>query len=1187
MIIEPGSSLGPYGIESVIGSGGQGEVYRARDTRLNRTVALKVLPVSARNQESLDRLGREARAIASLNHAHICTLFDIGHEGGVDYLVMEYVDGESLRSRLDRGPMEFNSLVELGIQVADALACAHAAGIIHRDIKPENILFNSRNEAKVVDFGLAKNLHWSDASATWRSNDKGVIAGTVAYMSPEQTRGETLDERSDLFSLGCVLYEAATGQRPFRSTDLPGLLQEISHSEPQQAGIVNTRLPRELDLVLRRAMSKQREQRYGSSQRMAEALRSLKQTSVQPFLSTADKWAAENFVGRAAELDRLDQLVRVLIQGTGRVAFVTGEPGIGKTSLTAEFLHRARRQCPSLLASRGRCVEQYGIGEAYLPFLDALSGLLTGSRGDRVRKALRTQAPTWCLQFPAIFTSTSDLEQLKRETLGATRERMLREMGEALEALAADFPVLILLEDLHWADPSTADLLRYLGERISDRGILLLGTYRPIDLQLGGHKLKGYVQEMLAHKLCEEIALRELTEDDVRQYLGERFVPNDFPPELTSLLYRRTEGHPLFTTSLVHFLAERGDIQKVDGRWRLSRQIEEMDLEVPENVRSMIRKKIDALDENDRRVLQYASVEGEEFTSSIAAGLTGVDELTLEEHLDRLARGHRLVQAIGEEELPDGTLVTRYRFAHALYQNLFYEGLVSKRRVLLHRQAGELLLRHYAKNTFPVSAQLASHFERGRNFGRAIEYLVQAGDHATRRHSNSLAEEHYAHALGLVEKLSEEMQPRQYILLYQKRGSACMLQGRLTDAESCYQKMLDQARGTGDRESECRALIALANTANYTHKIDDLDAYGSAAMQIAEQIGNRSLWTEALGHTAQPLLTRGHLKPARERYEQAISAARALGDSRILVHSLTYRGVLHFFQSEYSKAEAAESEAFHLAGKMQDAFYVAVSLMYLGISRANQGRISEALATLNEGLEMARRNGNQVVLSRVPNCIGWIHREIEDLRPAVEFDEACVETARRTRIAEAEANGLINLVSDYTIAGERTLALKAIEAVDGLFDRDEWNRWRFFDVRHQSAAAEFWLWQGDLDKCEAHARRLLANATRYGVPKYIAVAKRILGEAAALRGDLHLAEGELIGSLESITDNSAPLVEWKNHAALARVLDSAGRPAAARQSFQMAYDIAQRIAAHISDESLRSTFLSSGPVREVSTRSRS
>jgi len=241
-----------------------------------------------------------------------------------------------------------------------------------------------------------------------------------------------------------------------------------------------------------------------------------------------------------------------------------------------------------------------------------------------------------------------------------------------------------------------------------------------------------------------------LGREHIVSYLAASFAPNDFPPELPPLIQQKTEGHPLFVASLVQFLVERGDIARTNEHWSLARPLSEMDLEAPESVRGMIHKTIYALEEQERRALAYASVEGTEFLSTVVAKLVDVDELELEEQLAHFEKVHRLISTLGEEELPDGSLAIRYRFAHALYQNVLYDELVSKRRILLHRQAGEQLLRHYGKHALRIAPQLAMHFERGRDFARAVEYLVHAGDNATKIYGNSEAAEHYSRALNLI-----------------------------------------------------------------------------------------------------------------------------------------------------------------------------------------------------------------------------------------------------------------------------------------------------------------------------------------------------------------------------------------------------------------------------------------------------
>jgi tetratricopeptide (TPR) repeat protein len=1187
----PDRHLLHYRILGKVGEGGMGEVYKAEDSRLGRHVAIKRLPPeTAQDEKAKLRLLREARAASALNHPNIVVIHAIEATEGSDFIVMEYVEGETLKAMIGRGPLELPRLLDVGAQVAEALAAAHALGLIHRDLKPANIVVTPQGRAKVLDFGLAK-LHrpqvgacdFEGATVTADLTDSGAIIGTVAYMSPEQTRGEPLDPRTDLFSLGSVLYEAATGRSPFRGPSLLAIMHNIATLDPPPPSAFRPDLPREFDVLLEKLLAKDRDRRDCSAAELALALRGLGGSAPpsHPDIAPQLAWGGpEAFVGREPELKRLGEALQRAGAGAGQIIFLTGEPGIGKTALADAFLRRARRRNPSLLTARGRCVEQYGPGEAYLPWLDALGTLLEGPHRERILGVLRVHAPTWCLQLPGAFASSGIHEQLLRETIGATKDRMLRELGDALGALAADAPLVLLLEDLHWADPSSVDLLRHLGQRIPRQRLLVLGTYRPEEVELGNHPLKSCRLELQAHGLCEGLALGSLSQENLAGYLDARFTPNDFPRDFVALLLRKTEGHPLFATSLVQFLVERGDVAKEGERWRLARPLAEINPEAPESVRSMIARKIEALTEEDRKALQYATIEGEEFSSAVLAGLLGVDDLALEERLDRLDRVHRLVGTLGEEELPDGTPTVRYRFAHALYRDALYAELVGKRQALLHRQVGELLVRHYGDQAPRIATPLAIHFERGRDFGRAVEYFIMAGDNAAAIYANAEAEEHFSHALGLVAKLPEADRGEREATILQKRGAANMALSRFDQAVTDFNRVIERARTLGDPEREAAALNALADLLYYAHRLGEMVARAEEASRIAERAGDPILRAQAMLFIVRKQLADGELVALKPILDEIIQTARASNHKPLLCAGLETRGMTHFFQSEYELAEPVLTEAFALARELRDSFYVLVSLFFLGLVRGNRGRISDALATLHEAMALARRNGDRYWLSRVPNSIGWIHRELQDSEHALAWDQQGLETARECDIVEAEANSLINLGCDFADLGEDRKTIPAFREVEACFHRDAFMRWRF-NLRFQAGSSEYWLSQGDPEKAEEHAKRLLEEAARREVRKYVAIAYKLLAEAAMARGDLADAEVKLAAALDQLPSHPAPLVAWKTYVVLGRLRRQMGDEESAREAFAQAAAIVGEIAANVRDEGLRATFLNSTAIREV------
>jgi len=433
-------------------------------------------------------------------------------------------------------------------------------------------------------------------------------------------------------------------------------------------------------------------------------------------------------VGRERELDRLRSCLNVSLRGERQIVFVTGEPGIGKTTLVRAFLQAAAADRRILIA-HGQCLEHYDAGEAYLPVLEALNRLCREPGRERLIALLAQLAPAWLTQMPSLV-GAGERRALRRGILSATRERMLREMTETIKMLTADTTLVFVIEDLHWSDYSTLDLVSALAQTCEPSHFLLVGTWRPVEVNLSGHPLKAVKQELQMRRCCQELTLGFLTEAEVGEYLAARFPQHSFPDGLARVLHRRTGANPLFMVNLADYLSAQGAIAEEAGRWRLKVELTEVESSVPPCVRQMIERRIDRLSGDEQRILETASVAGEEFSAAAVAGALDVDMARIEEQCERLVRSDCFLRSAGISHWPDGTVASGYSFIHPLYHDVFYERVTAARRSQLHRRVGACMESAYGPRASEIAAELAMHFEQGRDYRRAAQYLRQTTENA-------------------------------------------------------------------------------------------------------------------------------------------------------------------------------------------------------------------------------------------------------------------------------------------------------------------------------------------------------------------------------------------------------------------------------------------------------------------------
>ena len=409
-------------------------------------------------------------------------------------------------------------------------------------------------------------------------------------------------------------------------------------------------------------------------------------------------------VERKIVLRTLQERLGQAQQGRHQVVFVTGEAGIGKTAVVESFAAQATASSP-LRIGRGQCIEQYGTGEAYLPIFEALGQLCRQADGDLLTALLRHQAPTWLVHMPWLLTA-SDRALLQEEIRGATRERMLREIAQVLDTLAAERLLLLILEDLHWSDYATLDLLTFLARRHTTARLMIVGTYRPAEIMVREHPLWVVTQELQRHSDCKDIPLALLSPAAVTAYLEGRFPGHQFPASLTAWLYEHTDGHPLFVVTMVQALVERGVLYRHEGRWTMLPHGSNGAFEVPFSLWQILERQLTRLPEKAQRVIEVASVAGVDFAAALVA--TGLDARMddVEAQCEELAR-QQWLRSTGVMTWPDGTATTRYSFTHTLYQQAAYKRVGESRRLRLHQCLGKRLEEAYGQ-------QAARHCRRTR-----------------------------------------------------------------------------------------------------------------------------------------------------------------------------------------------------------------------------------------------------------------------------------------------------------------------------------------------------------------------------------------------------------------------------------------------------------------------------------------
>lgn len=893
-------------------------------------------------------------------------------------------------------------------------------------------------------------------------------------------------------------------------------------------------------------------------------------------------------VGRDAPLNELLSGLKRMLQGERQLVFITGEPGIGKTALVDEFQRRAAEEVTRISIARGQCVEGYGGKEPYFPMLEALAQLCGTSAENFTFRTLVERAPTWAVQFPALLIP-DDRQKLQHEIFGTTSRRMLREICEALEVITAQFPLLLVFEDLQWVDHSTIDLISALARGRTRARLMLIAAYRPANTESAGSPLRTLKQELVGHGLSREISLQPLSEADVAKYLAAGSRDTTPPNGLAALIYRRSEGNPLFMVATLEDLNQRRLFRWEQGIWQVKVPPEETDMGIPDTLRGLIETWIERLPAREQSLLEAASVTGAYFSSSISAAATTVSAETFDEICEDLARRMQFVRPAGLEDLPDGSVSQRYEFVHAIFRDVFYYRQTPGRRARSHKRIGERLETLFQTRLSELAAKLADHFEKAADWPRAIKYFRQVAATASRRHAPREATDILRHAYDLCARLPDSERAACETGILEKLVSMYVVSFD-TRVLQVSKTLWRRAAHYGMLDMEVRALINVAYPMSWISTKRSL-----VVLDRALQVATSSPDPLFRARTRASCLVRriwasGWDSRDAQDCLEAVEEIRQAGDAVVLAWHLVDCNFVRWCASEYRDAHrsAVENLSVLLRGEEQNpypSFIYWLSQFVLPWSLLFLGEWGAALKEIEDGIRMVEKNGDYYRAQTLRLYQAWIRLEAMDFAGVLNICQSLLPALGSSARTPWRRFCTILAASADAEMGKFERALDRFAAVRAEMNRQTVIHDWYCRMLLQAGLTELWIARGDLPQARQNGQIFLEVTLATAERTWQARAWEINARIAMAERDLTRAEMCISRALGAMEGFETPLAAWQVHATAADIHECLMNSDGASYHREASHSIIMKLAKSLdADENLRNMFLSAPTVSRVLQR---
>ncbi|MBL8148775.1 MAG: tetratricopeptide repeat protein [Blastocatellia bacterium] len=1162
---------GKYELEYTMSAGGVATIYSALRRQIGDKVVVKVLKLDEKlDPVELKRFRLEASAAASIKHPNIVSIYDFGLLEDIAYIVMEKLEGHDLAREIRSwGIIPLERALRIFKQVCSAATAAHKQGLVHRDFKPANIIFQKPDGEddliKVVDFGIVKPMKERLEKLT--AVDAAI--GTPEYMSPEQCLGQKLDERTDIYSLGIVLYEMLTGDVPYSNAVPSAIMVQHAIGTPPPMSLKNPYIPPEVEAVVMKALSKELEGRFKTvlefsvefelacrsaslsrksldqSSRSAESQlflsglvenfdnwtplpnyqpsllsSSLVDTTVAaeaayPARNNTSRFSFERFVGRDDEMKKLMERFEQVKEGNSKAVFIIGDPGIGKTELVVQFQKNSSDIPRFFLVGK---FYEYVTDRPYRPYFDAVSSFRSNLPSSSLEQSVKDP-----LLKEKVVKQLSDIESLlhissrnNEAVEQSTKYQTFELLAGLFKTISSVAPLVLFLDDLQWADSLSLEFLAYLLRNCDKENILVLATVRSQDLHDEQKSIRTWFRRIHRYPTFDQIKLSALSNDESKSLIDSVFGNMKTSESTIKKLLSASGGNPFYLCEIIRHLIQDQKIFWNGESWQCS---ELEDIELPGSIVELVDLHLRRLSDDTLDVFTRAAVIGEKFSLTL---LRMISEVSKDDLMDIVDIG--LKESIIKESIATYSEDDYFIFSHSTLRRALYERLSSYRRRRLHNQIGERLESKNIDNLEELAGELAYHFHQGTNYKKALRHSVVAGEAALNVFAIEDAYRYYFIAGECLSRMEELNSDIPYELdwlcrMHLSYGQVLMYLGKNELALSQLEIGLQLSYAAEVSSLQKRLLRALGELSWSCSEYKEAINYCNQALQINGEV-DQAEECQIFSVLGNIYFSQGLVDQALDYYSKSLEKARETGEKTSEARALRHMALILGWHGESQKALEYLEEALKLSNSVGDRENERQSMLLKGNIYYQRRQFAEATENYKRSLAVAKAIGRRRGECRISVNLGEICRQVGDLESAKKYFDEALTIAMEIQDREIEGHTLSNLGLVYQDLGDFSLALDFFERAISIFQ--ETNYRSNVEVEAFTGIANILWRQGRADKAKDYFAKAVESAKSLSLSHLVISCLRSLATCELSLGNSTQASvylEQVISEIENVTSS--------------------------------------------------------------------